>query len=67
MFKMPSEIYHHYLDKSYGQLVDGDIFELPEEPEDENANEPESRTYVRNFINSLQDDRSHGAPIQIIR
>ena len=65
--KIPSVIYLHYLDKSYGQLVDGDIFELPEEPEDETANEPESRTYVRNFVNSLQDDRSHGAPIQIIR
>jgi len=63
----PQEFFGDVIGAPYGQLVDGGLFEIPEEPEDENISEPESRTYVRNFVNSLQDDRSHGAPIQIIR
>ena len=62
---------------SYGELGDGECFELPDNPEDEidselpqegaPAQEPRSRTLLRNFIITLQEDRAHCAPLRIIR
>ena len=61
----------------FGDLIDGGLFELPDLPEDEVDSElpngeqvqrePQQRTLFRDFILSLQEERAHSAPLQIIR
>ena len=57
--------------ESFGALQDGGVFDLPDEPDSEDEeteqNEPLSRSRFRSFVFSLQEDRPHAAPLQIIR